>query len=67
MLLEVIDLTHPKNIELLRLWDQKEAAYVQQLRFIRINSVSPHTVIVSRTGKHPTLMAASTDDMEIMN
>ena len=52
---EVIDLTHPKNVELFRQWDQKEAAYVQQLRFIRISSASPETVVLSRAGHHPLL------------
>ncbi|KAH9893475.1 hypothetical protein C8Q73DRAFT_647922 [Cubamyces lactineus] len=53
--MEVIDLTHPTNVELFRKWDQKEAAYIQQLRFIRISSTSPDTVIVSRVGQHPLL------------
>ncbi|KAI0664217.1 hypothetical protein C8Q70DRAFT_224639 [Cubamyces menziesii] len=53
--MEVIDLTHPTNVELFRKWDQKEAAYIQQLRFIRISSASPETVIVSRVGQHPLL------------
>ncbi|KAI0352376.1 hypothetical protein OH77DRAFT_1506074 [Trametes cingulata] len=53
--MEVIDLTHPLNVELFRKWDQKEAAYIQQLRFVRISSESPETVIVSRIGQHPLL------------
>ncbi|KAJ8490233.1 hypothetical protein ONZ51_g2447 [Trametes cubensis] len=53
--MEVIDLTHPTNVELFRKWDQKEAAYIQQLRFIRISSASPETTIVSRVGQHPLL------------
>ena len=52
---EVIDLTHPTNVELFRKWDQAEAAYVQQLRFIRISSASPETVVLSRPGRHPLL------------
>ena len=52
---EVVDLTHPTNVELFRKWDQKEAAYVQQLRFIRISSTYPETVVVSRPGHHPLL------------
>jgi hypothetical protein len=35
-LTEVIDLTHPPTVELFRKWDQKEVAYIQLLRFIRI-------------------------------
>lgn len=51
----MIDLTDPPNVELFRSWDMKEAAYIQQLRFIRISSDSPNTVIVTRAGKHPSL------------
>ncbi|RDX54231.1 hypothetical protein OH76DRAFT_1341744 [Lentinus brumalis] len=53
--MEVIDLTHPINVELFRKWDQQEAAYVQQLRFIRISSASPETVVLARPGQHPLL------------
>ena len=49
---EVLDLTHPKNVELLRKWDQTEFAYIQILRFIRITSVKPDYFVVSRPGKH---------------
>ena len=52
---DVIDLTHPTNVELFRKWDQKEAAYVQQLRFVRISSASPETVVLARPGQHPLL------------
>ncbi|KAI0793880.1 hypothetical protein C8Q74DRAFT_1215355 [Fomes fomentarius] len=60
--IEVIDLTHPTNVELFRKWDQQEAAYVQQLRFIRISSASPETVVLSRPGHHPLLKAAHSQD-----
>ncbi|CDO73304.1 hypothetical protein BN946_scf185008.g66 [Trametes cinnabarina] len=53
--MEVLDLTHPTNVELFRKWDQKEAAYIQQLRFIRISSSAPETAVVSRIGHHPLL------------
>ncbi|KAH9852187.1 hypothetical protein C2E23DRAFT_827847 [Lenzites betulinus] len=53
--MEVVDLTHPLTVELFRKWDQIEAAYIQQLRFIRISSATPDTVIVSRTGQHALL------------
>ncbi|TFK86972.1 hypothetical protein K466DRAFT_576070 [Polyporus arcularius HHB13444] len=53
--MEVIDLTHPINVELFRKWDQQEAAYVQQLRFIRISSASPENVVLARPGQHPLL------------
>ncbi|KAI0766952.1 hypothetical protein BD413DRAFT_480243 [Trametes elegans] len=53
--MEVIDLTHPTNVALFRQWDQKEAAYIQQLRFVRISSEAPETVSVARIGQHPLL------------
>ncbi|KAI0642171.1 hypothetical protein C8Q79DRAFT_237318 [Trametes meyenii] len=53
--MEVVDLTHPLNVELFRKWDQSEAAYIQQLRFVRISSASSETIIVSRIGQHPLL------------
>ncbi|KAL1941174.1 hypothetical protein VTO73DRAFT_7386 [Trametes versicolor] len=53
--MEVIDLTHPRNVELFREWDQKEAGYLQQLRFIRISSAAPDTVILTRIGQHALL------------
>lgn len=40
----------------------KEAAYVEQLRFIRISSADPTLASVSRRGKHPTLV---TGDVEM--
>jgi translation machinery-associated protein 16 len=57
---EVIDLTHAPNVDLFKKWDQNEAAYVEQLRFIRISSADPSLSSVSRRGKHPTLV---TDDV----
>ncbi|KAI0820790.1 hypothetical protein BC628DRAFT_1395380 [Trametes gibbosa] len=53
--MEVIDLTHPLTVELFRKWDQIEAAYIQQLRFVRISSGAPGTAVVSRTGQHALL------------
>lgn len=52
---EVPDLTHPENVALYRTWDQREVAFVQLLRFIRISSTKPDTAIVSKPGKHPSL------------
>lgn len=52
---EVIDLTHAPTVELFRKWDQKEFAYIQMLRFIRISSSDPTAFIVSKPGKHHTL------------
>jgi translation machinery-associated protein 16 len=53
---EVLDLTHPENVALYRTWDQREVAFTQLLRFIRISSSNPDTAIVSRPGKHPSLI-----------
>lgn len=52
---EVIDLTHTPTVELFRKWDQKEFAYIQMLRFIRISSSDPTIFAVSKPGKHRTL------------
>lgn len=56
---EVPDLTHGVNVELLRGWDQKEAGYLQVLRYIRISSTDPEKVVVSRSGQHPRLVSAA--------
>ncbi|KAF7796332.1 hypothetical protein EIP86_007509 [Pleurotus ostreatoroseus] len=53
--LEVIDLTHAANVALFRRWDQKEAAFLKQLRFIRISSSNPESFTLSRPGLHPSL------------
>ena len=53
--LEVPDLTHPENVALYRTWDQREVAFIQLLRFIRISSSKLDTAIVSKPGKHPSL------------
>ena len=42
-------------MELFRRWDQKEFAYIQMLRFIRISNSDPTTFTVSKPGKHHTL------------
>ncbi|KAH8116284.1 translation machinery-associated protein 16 [Phellopilus nigrolimitatus] len=63
--IEIPDLTHPKNVELFRRWDQKAIEYIDILRFIRINSESPSTVIVSRPGKHESLRLAAAEQMAI--
>ena len=59
---EVIDLTHPINVEVFRKWDQKEVAYTDLLRFIRISGAGPETATVSRPGKHPLLQPAQPQD-----
>ncbi|KIM44488.1 hypothetical protein M413DRAFT_24978 [Hebeloma cylindrosporum] len=54
--MEVIDLTHPPTVELFRRWDQKEVAFIQLLRFIRIFKGDPQLSVLSRPGKHFSLM-----------
>jgi len=53
--MEVVDLTHAPTVELFRRWDQREFAYIQMLRFIRISSSSPTDFVVSKPGKHYSL------------
>jgi len=57
--MEVIDLTHPPTVEFFRKWDQKEVAYIQLLRFIRIFSTNPNLVVISRPGKHASIIGSS--------
>jgi translation machinery-associated protein 16 len=52
---EVVDLTHPPTVELFRRWDQREFAYIQMLRFIRISSSNRIEYIISKPGKHYSL------------
>lgn len=52
---EVVDLTDAANVALFRKWDQKDSAYIQQLRFIRISSAQPDVFTVSRYGQHFSL------------
>jgi translation machinery-associated protein 16 len=49
---EVPDLTHAPTVEVFRRWDQKEVAFTELLRFIRIFSTQPDMVVVSKPGKH---------------
>lgn len=60
---EVIDLTHEDNVALFRKWDQKEVAYIDLLRFIRIFSGEPDRFVVSRPGKHVTLISSNKDEV----
>ncbi|KAF5362572.1 hypothetical protein D9756_002494 [Leucocoprinus leucothites] len=64
--LEVLDLTHPVNVHLFRQWDQKEVAYVEQLRHIRIFSQQPEDSIVSKPGKHQLLIKGEGAEQEGM-
>ena len=60
-------MTHPLNVELFRRWDQKEAPFVQQLRFIRISSSNPGVFTISKPGKHPALVALAKKTSEESN
>ncbi|PPQ75200.1 hypothetical protein CVT24_010116, partial [Panaeolus cyanescens] len=61
--MEVIDLTHQANVDLFRQWDQKEVPFIHLLRFIRIFGEEPEKFLVSRPGKHVTLVP-SADSMD---
>ncbi|TRM65345.1 hypothetical protein BD626DRAFT_488480 [Schizophyllum amplum] len=63
--MEVIDLTHARNVELFRKWDQKEVAYTGLLRFVRISSATPDTVILTRQGNHPLLQETPESGMDV--
>lgn len=60
--MEVIDLTHPPTVEVFRRWDQKEVAFIQLLRFIRIFSPEHEHFIVSRPGKHFSILGSTNGD-----
>ncbi|KAI0272771.1 hypothetical protein BC834DRAFT_949284 [Gloeopeniophorella convolvens] len=67
--MEVPDLTHPENVALYRKWDQKEVAFVQMLRCVRISSEKPDLVIVSKPGKYPSLATprdVAMDDVPVL-
>lgn len=53
--LDVPDLTHEATVKLFRKWDQKEVAYIQLLRFIRINGADSTSSIISKPGQHHSL------------
>lgn len=63
---EVPDVTHAANVHLFRQWDQKEVAYVQQLRHIRVFSQQPENLVVSQPGKHQFLIKGDGDNQESM-
>jgi translation machinery-associated protein 16 len=62
--IEIPDLTHPETVALFRRWDQKEVAFMQLLRFIRIFRDQPEVSIVSRPGKHFTLLPKADSVMD---
>ncbi|KJA23524.1 hypothetical protein HYPSUDRAFT_137688 [Hypholoma sublateritium FD-334 SS-4] len=59
--MEIIDLTHPATVALFRTWDTKEVAFVHLLRFIRVSSADPALAIVSRPGKHFSIVGPQAD------
>ncbi|KAI0251442.1 translation machinery-associated protein 16 [Lactifluus subvellereus] len=63
--MEVPDLTHRENVALYRTWDQREVAFVQTLRFIRISGAKPDLAIVSKPGKHPNLTTQQDVPMDV--
>ncbi|KAH6915865.1 hypothetical protein BKA70DRAFT_1216178 [Coprinopsis sp. MPI-PUGE-AT-0042] len=60
--IEVIDLTHGPTVDLFRRWDQKEVAYIDLLRFIRIFRDEPSRFVVSKPGKHVSIVNAAKQD-----
>ncbi|KAH7106013.1 hypothetical protein BKA62DRAFT_612403 [Auriculariales sp. MPI-PUGE-AT-0066] len=60
--IEVVDLTHPVNVTLFRRWDEKDAAFLDLLRYIRISSTTPEKFVVSRPGRHSTLKEVQKQD-----
>ncbi|ESK94923.1 hypothetical protein Moror_14090 [Moniliophthora roreri MCA 2997] len=64
---EVIDLTHPPTVDLLRKWDQKAVEYIDLLRFIRVNSSNPQSVVISRPGKHASVISAGKEEQGDMD
>jgi translation machinery-associated protein 16 len=63
---EVIDLTHPATVTLFRNWDQKEVAYLQLLRYIRISSTDPTSFVISKPGKHVLITGDQTNDPAVI-
>lgn len=68
---EIIDLTHGPTVEIFRRWDQKELAFIQLLRFIRISSGEPEIAVLSKPGKHFSILESTTvseggDPMDVM-
>ena len=57
---ETIDLTHGPTVEIFRRWDQKELAFIQLLRFIRISSSEPEVAVLSKPGKHLSILESTT-------
>jgi hypothetical protein len=55
---EMLDLTHPPNVKLLRRWQQDDMAFLEVLLYIRVSSESPLEAVLSRPGKHQNLISS---------
>jgi translation machinery-associated protein 16 len=47
-------------VEIFRRWDLKELGFIQLLRFIRISSSDPEVVVLSKPGKHFSILESTT-------
>jgi translation machinery-associated protein 16 len=47
-------------VEIFRRWDLKELGFIQLLRFIRISSSEPEVVVLSKPGKHFSILESTT-------
>jgi translation machinery-associated protein 16 len=57
---EVVDLTSPVNVALVRRWKQDDRAYLDILRYVRITSQNPSQLVVGRLGTHQSLKQLTT-------
>ncbi|KAF8582782.1 hypothetical protein K439DRAFT_1391365 [Ramaria rubella] len=62
--LEVPDITHAPTVTVFRRWGQTGVGYIDLLRFIRITSEDPTSAVVSRPGKHESLIQGGDVEME---
>ncbi|KIJ55331.1 hypothetical protein M422DRAFT_23933 [Sphaerobolus stellatus SS14] len=53
--LEVPDITHAPTVKIFRQWGQTGVGFLDLLRYIRISSENPSSVVVSRPGKHDSI------------
>ena len=47
-------------MEIFRRWDLKELGFIQLLRFIRISSSEPEVAVLSKPGKHLSILESTT-------
>lgn len=48
-------------MEIFRRWDLKELGFIQLLRFIRISSSEPEVAVLSKPGKHFSILESTTN------